>query len=76
MTKDKLEDFTVREPEPELKGLTMGFDADGKAYVWPCGSCGRFRNNFEMHDSGDFFFCLHCKKVVAVRAVTHGRGRP
>jgi predicted SprT family Zn-dependent metalloprotease len=68
-----LDDLVVRcDDTEELKrGLTMGFDADGKSFVWVCQRCGEFKNIFKAHPSGRFYYCVKCQGVVALRAVGH-----
>ena len=65
-----LEDFTARGTfegaREKIKGLTLGFDIrPGESFVWPCGGCGSYKNNFALADDRSHVYCMKCKKIAA-----------
>ncbi len=72
---NKIDDFCVSadfgppQEEGEKKGLTLGFDTEHGSFVWVCGKCSAYKNNFRPSDRKDFFYCVRCKTIAAIQAV-------
>ena len=69
MVKDSItvESLTIKHVEPEKKGLTLGFDAHGKSFIWVCASCKSYKNNFQRR--GTMYVCINCGLPCAVQAI-------